>query len=57
MGAIKILAYEPSHQQWFEKFNRDWIEKYIPIGIGEYKRSDVKMEINVSEFEEINFKL
>ena len=34
--AIEIINYQPEHQQWFEKFNRDWIEKYFwmePIDI------------------------
>jgi ribosomal protein S18 acetylase RimI-like enzyme len=25
----EIIDYTPMHQQWFEKFNRDWIEKYF----------------------------
>lgn len=25
----EIVNYEPSHQPWFEKFNRQWIEKYF----------------------------
>lgn len=29
--AIEILDYEPSHQPWFEKFNRQWIEKYFSM--------------------------
>jgi N-acetylglutamate synthase-like GNAT family acetyltransferase len=28
-SAIEIINYQPEHQQWFEKFNRDWIEKYF----------------------------
>jgi len=27
--AIKILDYKDEHQPWFEKFNRDWIEKFF----------------------------
>jgi ribosomal protein S18 acetylase RimI-like enzyme len=27
--AIQILDFQPEHQVWFEKFNRDWIEKYF----------------------------
>lgn len=33
---IEIIIYQPEHQPWFEKFNRDWIEKYFwmePIDI------------------------
>ena len=26
---IEIVAYRPEHQPWFEKFNRDWIEKFF----------------------------
>ena len=26
---IKIISYRKEHQQWFEKFNRDWIEKFF----------------------------
>jgi ribosomal protein S18 acetylase RimI-like enzyme len=29
MRAIKIVDYKPVHQQYFEKFNRYWIEKYF----------------------------
>lgn len=25
----QILHYQPEHQPWFEKLNRDWIEKYF----------------------------
>lgn len=24
-----IVSYIPAHQPWFEKFNRDWIEKFF----------------------------
>lgn len=33
---LTILEYKSEHQPWFEKFNRDWIEKYFwmePIDI------------------------
>lgn len=26
---IEIITYQPEHQPWFEKLNRDWIEKYF----------------------------
>lgn len=26
---LEIVTYRPEHQPWFEKFNRDWIEKYF----------------------------
>jgi ribosomal protein S18 acetylase RimI-like enzyme len=29
--AVQILAYNPEHQHWFEKFNRQWIEKYFEM--------------------------
>lgn len=31
MSLISIVAYQPAHQQWFEKFNRYWIEKYFEM--------------------------
>ncbi len=27
--ALKIIDYVYEHQPWFEKFNRDWIEKFF----------------------------
>src|SRR5437868_14309317 len=29
MNPIKIVNYTAEHQPWFEKFNREWIEKYF----------------------------
>jgi len=29
--ALEILEYKPEHQPWFEKFNRQWIEKYFAM--------------------------
>jgi ribosomal protein S18 acetylase RimI-like enzyme len=26
---LEIVNYEPAHQPWFEKLNRNWIEKYF----------------------------
>ena len=26
---LTIHEYKPEYQPWFEKFNRDWIEKYF----------------------------
>lgn len=26
-AVLEIVEYQPEHQPWFEKFNRDWIEK------------------------------
>lgn len=28
-SVVEIVAYQPEHQPWFEKLNRDWIEKYF----------------------------
>jgi ribosomal protein S18 acetylase RimI-like enzyme len=28
-NTIEILPYNPEHQPWFEKLNRQWIEKYF----------------------------
>ena len=28
-AVVEILSYKPEHQPWFEKLNRDWIEKYF----------------------------
>ncbi|MDL5050190.1 GNAT family N-acetyltransferase [Oscillatoria amoena NRMC-F 0135] len=29
MKRVEVVEYKPEHQAWFEKFNRDWIEKYF----------------------------
>jgi ribosomal protein S18 acetylase RimI-like enzyme len=29
MNTVEIIDYKPDHQPYFEKFNRDWIEKYF----------------------------
>lgn len=29
MSLVKIIDYKKEHQPYFEKFNRDWIEKYF----------------------------
>lgn len=29
MGNIKIVDYEPGHQPFFARFNREWIEEYF----------------------------
>ncbi len=31
MDSISILDYQPHHQEWFEQFNRDWIEHYFEM--------------------------
>ena len=28
-SVIEIVTYRPEHQPWFEKLNRDWIEKFF----------------------------
>jgi len=28
---LEIVDYQPSHQPWFERFNRQWIEKYFSM--------------------------
>lgn len=30
-NVIEILDYAPAHQPWFEKLNRQWIEKYFSM--------------------------
>lgn len=40
---LTILEYKPEHQPWFEKFNRDWIEKYFwmePIDVAVLQNPD-----------------
>lgn len=40
---VTIEEYQPEHQPWFEKFNRDWIEKYFwmePIDIAVLEHPD-----------------
>jgi GNAT superfamily N-acetyltransferase len=27
--ALEMIEYQPEHQPWFEKFNRQWIEEYF----------------------------
>ena len=43
---IEIVAYRPEHQPWFEKFNRDWIEKFFwmePIDIEVLQHPDTNI--------------
>ena len=28
---LTILDYQPEHQPWFEKFNREWIEEFFTL--------------------------
>jgi len=30
---LSIVAYRPEHQPWFEKLNREWIEKYFHMEV------------------------
>lgn len=42
-SAIEIINYQPEHQLWFEKFNRDWIEKFFwmePIDVQVLERPE-----------------
>lgn len=34
---IEIVAYRPEHQPWFEKFNREWIERYFTMEPPDYR--------------------
>jgi GNAT superfamily N-acetyltransferase len=29
INAIEVIGYQAEHQPWFERLNRDWIEKYF----------------------------
>jgi len=35
--ALVILDYQPGHQPWFEKLNRQWIEKYFSMEPPDYQ--------------------
>lgn len=40
---LTILEYKPEYQPWFEKFNRDWIEKHFwmePIDVAVLQNPD-----------------
>ncbi|GHM98769.1 hypothetical protein WSM22_02590 [Cytophagales bacterium WSM2-2] len=42
-AVVEIVSYEPEHQPWFEKLNRDWIEKYFwmePIDVDVLQHPD-----------------
>jgi ribosomal protein S18 acetylase RimI-like enzyme len=34
---LKIVDYKPEHQLWFEKLNREWIEKYFAMEPPDYQ--------------------
>jgi GNAT superfamily N-acetyltransferase len=40
---LEMIEYQPEHQPWFEKFNRQWIEEYFwmePIDFEVLQRPD-----------------
>lgn len=40
---LTIVDYQPEHQPWFEKFNREWIEEFFtlePLDINVLKNPD-----------------
>jgi ribosomal protein S18 acetylase RimI-like enzyme len=49
LGAVKVILYSNSQLTGAVKLYVKLGFKHLPIGIGEYKRSDVKMEISISE--------
>ena len=34
---LEIIDYRPDHQPWFERLNRDWIEKYFSMEPPDYE--------------------
>ena len=30
-AVLEIITYQPEHQPWFEKFNREWIEEFFTL--------------------------
>ncbi|MEO6253361.1 MAG: GNAT family N-acetyltransferase [Ferruginibacter sp.] len=50
LGAEKVILYSNSQLTGAIKLYEKLGFRHLPIVIGEYKRSDVKMEIEVSEF-------
>ena len=57
LGATTVILYSNSQLapaiRLYEKLGFE----HMPIGIGEYKRSDVKMKIKISELTELTNKL
>ncbi len=46
MNSIEIIDYKPSHQRYFEKFNRHWIEKYFVMeAVDEFVLTDPEAAI------------
>ena len=56
LGAHKVILYSNSQLTPAIRLYEKLGFKHLPVGIGEYKRSDVKMEIEVSEIEVPNLK-
>ena len=53
LGADKVILYSNSRLTGAIRLYEKLGFKHLPIGIGEYKRSDVKMEIEVNELKTI----
>jgi ribosomal protein S18 acetylase RimI-like enzyme len=53
LGATKVILYSNSQLTGAIRLYEKLGFRHLPIGIGEYKRSDVKMEIEVSELNSI----
>lgn len=51
LGADKVILYSNSRLTPAIRLYEKLGFKHLPIGIGEYKRSDVRMEIEISEIE------
>lgn len=54
LGAKKVILYSNSQLTPAIRLYKKLGFRHQPIGIGEYKRSDVKMEISVSEIIPVN---
>jgi ribosomal protein S18 acetylase RimI-like enzyme len=55
LGAEKVILYSNSQLTGAIKLYEKLGFKHLPIGIGEYKRSDVKMEIHIEKtFQPLN---
>lgn len=51
LGAKKVILYSNSQLKPAISLYEKLGFKHLPVGIGEYKRSDVKMEIEMTELE------
>jgi ribosomal protein S18 acetylase RimI-like enzyme len=54
LGADKVILYSNSQLTGAIKLYEKLGFRHLPVGIVEYKRSDVKMEISVSEIFPVN---